>query len=67
MDEKLSCPYCGSPQVRLWEAVLTVRFVERPEGGQWAERKCPVYRCLDCRRSFDEMEGEEIEELNSPD
>jgi uncharacterized Zn finger protein len=59
MDGKLSCPYCGSPQVRLWEAVITVRFVERPKGGPGKERLCPVYRCLDCGRTFDEVEAEE--------
>ena len=58
MPDKLSCPYCESPQVRLWEAVITVRIVERPEGGQWAERKCPVYRCLACGHNFDEIEAE---------
>jgi len=59
MDDKLSCPYCGSPEVRLLEAIYTVRVVERPEGGGFVERKCPVYRCLDCGRQFDKVEGEE--------
>jgi len=52
MDEKLFCPYCGSAQVRLWEAIITVRFVERPERGPGKERICSVYRCHDCGRSL---------------
>jgi len=59
MPDKLSCPYCRSSEVRLWEAVLTIRIVERPEGGQWVERKCPVYRCHACGRTFDEVEAGE--------
>jgi len=62
MPDKLSCPYCGSPEVRLWEAVLTIRIVDRPEGGPGVKRKCPVYRCLACGRSFDEVEAQESQE-----
>lgn len=65
MDPQLSCLYCGSPQARLGEAVITVRLVGRPEGGPGRERKCQVFRCLDCGRSFDEVEageGPETEE-----
>jgi len=53
----------------LWDAVITVRIVERPEGGQWVERKCPVYRCLAYGRTFDELEAQEspgLEEEGEP-
>lgn len=69
MDDKLSCPYCGSPEVRLLEAIYTVRVVERPKGGGFVERRCQVCRCLDCGRTFDEveaMEGPELEEDDGP-
>jgi DNA-directed RNA polymerase subunit RPC12/RpoP len=59
MDDKLSCPYCGSSQVRRLDAMITVRLVERPEGGPARERRCRVYRCLACGHSFDEIEAEE--------
>jgi DNA-directed RNA polymerase subunit RPC12/RpoP len=61
--DNLSCPYCASPSVRLLEATFTVRLVERSEGGGFVERKCPYYRCLDCGRTFDEVEGEESSEF----
>ena len=64
MDDKLSCPYCGSAQVRLLEAIITIRLVEPPEGGPGIERICPLYRCIACGRSFDEIEAED---LGSPD
>jgi len=60
MDDKLSCPYCGSLNVRLLETIFTVRLVERPEGGPLIERKCPLYRCMKCGRSFDEIEADEF-------
>ena len=62
MGEKTSCPYCGSPKVRVWDALVTVRVVESPEGGPGVEKKCPVYRCAVCGRSFDELEVIEAEE-----
>jgi hypothetical protein len=59
MDDKLSFPYCRSPKVRRLDAIYTVRIVARPEGGPGKEKKCAVYRCLACGRSFDEIEAEE--------
>jgi hypothetical protein len=59
MDDKLFCPFCASPSLRLLDAMFTVRLVERPEGGGFVERKCAIYRCLACGRQFDEVEGEE--------
>ena len=57
--DNLSCPYCSSPSVRLLEAMFTVRPVERPKGGGFVERKCPVYRCLACGHDFDDVEAKE--------
>ena len=65
----LSSPYCASTSLRLLDAMLTVRLVERPEGGGFVERRCAFYRCLACGRQFDEMEGEEgsaLEEDGEP-
>jgi hypothetical protein len=59
----MSCPYCASPSVRLLEAMITVRVEERPEGGGFVERKCPIYRCLDCGREFNDIEGDEGSEF----
>jgi len=50
---------CGSSAARLMEARYAVRIVERPEGSPGRERKCQVYRCLSCGRSFDELEAGE--------
>jgi DNA-directed RNA polymerase subunit RPC12/RpoP len=66
MADKLSCPYCASPQIRLWEAVQTIRIVERPGGGPGIERKGPVYRCLVCGHTFDEVEAEEGLAVDDP-
>ncbi len=63
MDEKLICPYCASTSVRLLDGMFTVRLVERPEGGGFVERKCPVYLCLACGHDFDDVEGGEGSEL----
>ncbi len=38
---------------------------EDPEGGPGVERKCPVFRCMACGRSFDEVEAEEAAEERS--
>lgn len=65
MDDKLSCPYCRSAQVRLWEAVITVRLMTPTEGGPGVERKCPVFRCVACGRTFDEVKAEEAAEERS--
>lgn len=59
MEKRSPCPYCGSSRIRLLEARITVRIVEVSEGGPWVERKYPVYRCLACGHSFDEIESEE--------
>jgi len=45
--------------VPLQDVIFTVRLLERPESGGFVERKCPVYRCLACGRTFDENDGEE--------
>ena len=59
MDEKTKCPFCGSPKARLWEALYTVRIVTPPEGGRGTWRRCPVFRCMECGRTFDEVEAAE--------
>ncbi len=59
MDDKLSCPYCGSSAVQLLEGRYAIRIVERPEGGPARQRKCSVSRCLDCGHTFDDIEAEE--------
>ena len=60
MDDKLCCPFCGSPRAQRLEARYSVRIIERPEAGGWRERKCPVYRCLECERELEEIEAEDI-------
>ena len=57
MDEKITCPYCGALEVRPLDGIITLRLIERREGGPPEERECPLYRCLSCGRSFDEIEG----------
>ena len=59
---KLSCPFCASTSVRLLDAMFAIRIVERPEGGGFVERKCPFYRCLNCGREFNDIEGAEDSE-----
>ena len=59
MADKFICPYCGSPQLQLLEARHTVRIVSRPEGGPGKEKKCAVFRCFACGRTFDEVEAGE--------
>ena len=41
------------------EAIFTVRLEKRQDRGGFVGRKCSIYRCLACGRTFDELEGEE--------
>ena len=69
MADKLSCPYCEGSRLLLLEARYTVRIVSRPEGGPGKEKKCAVFRCFACGRTFDEVEageGSELEEDGEP-
>jgi hypothetical protein len=59
VSDILPCPYCRSARIRLLDARITIRIVPWPEGGPGREKKCQVYRCLDCGREFDEVEAEE--------
>ncbi len=58
MDDKLSCPFCGSFNIRLREGLLRVRIMPEDDGEPDEARGYLVYRCLACGRGFDEIEAE---------
>lgn len=58
-----ACPFCGSPRVRLEEAILRARVMPGDDGEPDEEGSCLVYRCLACGRGFDEIEAGEGLEL----
>lgn len=65
----LRCPLCRSSQVRIMDALYTVRLVDRGPGKPPQAVKCPLVRCLSCGRTFSEIEageGPELEEDGGP-
>lgn len=58
METIRTCPFCGSPNVRLREGMLRVRTVPVVGGGPGEDRAFLVFSCLGCGRGFDETEIE---------
>ncbi len=58
-DDSLICPYCGAERPRPLEALFTTRYIENPEGGPAIERKCRLFLCRACGRTFDAIEAGE--------
>jgi len=59
METAKRCPYCTSLRIKLEEGMFRIRVIPVVTDGPGEERKFPVYRCLHCGRSFDEIEAGE--------
>jgi len=59
MEDKKTCPYCGSSNIRLREGIVRARTVPVEGGGPGVERTYPLYHCLSCGLGFDESEAGE--------
>ena len=62
METDKTCFFCGSSNIRLREGIIRARIVPGPDGGPGIEGAYPIYRCLACGRSFDEIEAGEGQE-----
>jgi hypothetical protein len=57
MEAEKSCLFCGSSRIRQREGIIRIRVMPVVGGGPGVERTFPIYHCLACGRSFDEIEA----------